>query len=150
MGDNFLPLIDGEYEIEPADSPADDLLYRQIPSHLLNVQTGVPSVGAFGPLDADRGAPSFAQSSKVSAIQSFQWHNDNAPKVSLCVFACSVSEVIKTGTRAIDDEASALEAGAKRSPGHAYIDYRHLEKPEKKAVRAHLLMCAIERKQIHP
>ena len=151
MAEDFSPLIEGEFIIDPGDTVADDeLLYRQIPAHLWDAKKALPGVGAFGPLDADRGAQSFSRSSIVTAAQSFEWHNGNAPSTSLSVWACSVAEVAKAGTRAIDDRDAPLEAGKKRAPGHAYIDYRHLEKSEKKQVRAHLLMCALDREQRHP
>lgn len=151
MADDYFALIEGEVEIEPADDSAEDeFLFRQIPTHLWDARKGQIGVGAFGPLEADRGAPSFSRSSKVTAAQSFEWHNSNVKSTSLSVWACTVTDVVKAGTRSIDDENAPLEAGKKRAPGHAYIDYRHLSKAEKKAIRAHLLMCAIDHKQQHP
>ncbi len=111
-----------------------EVLYRQLTEPLYDPAQKRPSSHAFGPKDADHGKPSFVRSSLVSAQDSRDWHTANAAKPSLAVWGCTVGTVNGEGIRAVDDAATGDKA-----PGHAYVDYRRLSKPETKLVRAVLL-----------
>lgn len=112
-----------------------EVLYRQLTEPLYDPALKRPSSHAFGPKDADHGKPSFVRSSLVSAQDSRDWHTANAAKPSLAVWGCTVGAVNGEGVRAVDDAATPGE----KSPGHAYVDYRSLSKPETKVIRAVLL-----------
>jgi hypothetical protein len=130
------------------DADPSELLYRQICAHVWDAQYQRPHLDAFGPQGADKRKPSFARASIVSAQESRDWHDKHAKSKSTGVWACSVAEVEEAQTRAVDDSGTPLTEGEKRSPGHAFIDYRHMTKPEMKAVKAALLMKAIGRREI--
>lgn len=130
-----------------ADHPP-EFLYRQICAFIWDAQYQRPNLDAFGPQSVDKRKPSFARSGKVTAQESRDWHDKHAKSKSMGVWACDISEVEAEGTRAIDDSATALKPGEKRSPGHAYVDYRHMTRPEMKEVKAALLKKAIARGEI--
>lgn len=143
----FAELEEGEAVI-PDDSEPPELLYRQICEHIWDAQYGKPNLDAFGPQSSDKRRPSFSRSSVVRPQVSRDWHNENAKSKSMGVWACSVSEIKDASTRAIDDGATPLLPGEKRAPGHSYVDYRHMTKPELRETKAKLLMAALGRKEI--
>ena len=142
----FVELQPGEIVIED-DSDPSELLFRQICAHIWDTQHNKPDLHSFGPQSADERKPSFSRESVVSAQQSRDWHNENAKSKSKGVWACSIAEVHAAGTRAIDDSATPKADGEIRAPGHAFIDYRHTNKGELKAIKAKLLMAALEREE---
>lgn len=143
----YAELDEGEIVI-PHDSDPPELLYRQICEYIWDAQYGKPNLDAFGPQAVDKRRPSFARSSVVAAQESRDWHNQNAKSKSMGVWACSVGEIDDAGTRSVDDSGTPLLPGEKRSPGHAYVDYRHMTKSEMRETKAKLLMAALERKEI--
>lgn len=147
MTNEYFVLAQGEIEIDEDDN-FEELLMRQIPDHSWDTNYGQPGSTSFGPMPVDQGKPSFSRSSITTAQASRDWHNNNARSRSNGVWACSVTEVVKTGTRAVDDCRTPLGAEEKRAPGHAYVDYRHMEKKEKKLVRSQLLMDALRRGEL--
>lgn len=148
MSGEFVDLDPGEEEIQPpAEKSDDELLFRQIPDHSWDADYGQPASSSFGPMPIDEGKPSFSRGNVVTAQESRTWHNANARSASRGVWACSVTEVLKAGTRSVDDSAMPVDPDHPRAPGHAYVDYRHLGKA-RKVVRAHLLMAALKRGEI--
>ncbi|AZI58893.1 hypothetical protein EH165_12825 [Nakamurella antarctica] len=121
-----------------------ELLYRQIPTHNWDPNVRRPLSHAFGPSSADKGKPSYARSSLASPSESRAWHNENANSKSEVVFAVSVAEVKALDTRSVDD--SQCREG--QSPGHCYVDFRHLEKFDERKLRAKLYNHAIDRWKI--
>lgn len=142
---DYQPLVDGEVEIEPADDGSEELLFRQMTDLIWDSDSRTPVSHAFGPKNIDAGAPSFTRSAVVNAQESRDWHNANASRASLAVWACSIQDVVKTGTRAIDDSKAPLQEGKTRAPGHAYVDFRHLNRTSEKYVRHQLLQAALKR-----
>lgn len=138
------PLLDGEVELTE-----DETLLRQITLPLWDDKKSQPASTSFGPMTADRGMPSFSRSTVVSAEESQGWHNANAAKESLAVWGCTVvdvleaSEPIKAETRSVDDSSVRPVEGRVKSPGHCYVDYRHLTKSEERHLRAQLLMRSL-------
>lgn len=130
------------------ETPSSELLFRQIPGHLWDRNTRRPSLHAFGPQSADKGMPSYSRETVTTAQDSRDWHNANAKSESKSVWACSVDEVHSAGTRTIDDSAAPVEPGSQRSPGHAYVDFRHLDKGAERQIRASLFHFAIKRDEI--
>jgi hypothetical protein len=126
-----------EQEVHLTDGT--EVLYRQLTEPLYDPAMKQPSSHAFGPKTADQGKPSFARSSVVTAQESRDWHTDNAAKPSLAVWGCTVGAVDDQEVRAVDDSGTP----GTKSPGHAYVDYRGLSKPEEKAVRSALLAEAL-------
>ena len=131
------PLVSGENQLPSSD----ELIFRQITPQLWSGGDAAPALYSFGPQPSDKGKPSFSRSSKVSAQQSFEWHNKNAHSESHGVWACTVDEVCQAKLRVVDD--SAVNAGA--APGHCYVDYRSLSKAEERERRAILARFAISR-----
>lgn len=144
---SFVELEPQEIAI-PHDSDPPELLYRQVCAHIWDSQYGKPNLDSFGPQGSDKRKPSFSRSSIVTAQQSRDWHNANARSKSMGVWACSVVEIQEAGTRGIDDSETPLLPGTKRAPGHAFVDYRHMTKPQIREVKAKLLMAALGRKEI--
>jgi len=134
-------LLPGEFEI--ADD-VNELLYRQATTPYWDPNSKQPSSNSFGPASVDHGKPSFSRSSKTTAQDSRDWHNSNGRAESHGVWACTVSEVAESQTRAIDD--SAVE-GAK-GPGHCYVDYRGVDKKDERVIRSFLLAKALARGEI--
>ncbi|MDF1480305.1 hypothetical protein PYV02_14560 [Leifsonia sp. H3M29-4] len=138
-----LELAEGEALIaEPAE-----LLFRQITQHMISADGQIGSL-AFAPSTADQGKPSFSRSSLVSPQDARDWHSRHARSWSLGVRAVSISEVTQAGRIAIDDSQSPLPEGLDRAPGHCFVDFRGLDRPERKAAAAILLRFAIERGEI--
>jgi hypothetical protein len=107
-----------EFEIEAGD----ELLWRQINPAF--VDGGKVTSQAFTPTEKDRGELSTNRSSKVTAEAAFRHYTEIQGHKSVGVYAVSVDEVLSVELRAVDDFAT--EEGAK-SPGHAYIDFKHIE-----------------------
>lgn len=143
------PLAEGEVELKD-----DETLFRQITVPMWDDKRSQPASVSFGPSTADQGMPSFARSSAVTAEESQRWHNENAAKESLAVWGCTVLEVIDSAdtngaqTRVVDDAAVPPPPGRPKSPGHCYVDYRHLTKDEERDLRAQLLMRALARGEL--
>lgn len=136
-------LAEGETLIaEPAE-----LLFRQITQHMISTAGQIGSL-AFAPSTADQGKPSFGRSSFVSPQDARDWHSLHARSRSFGVRAVSISEITQAGRIAIDDSQSPLPAGQDRAPGHCFVDFRGLGRPERKATAAILLRFAIERGEI--
>ncbi len=136
----YEPLEDGE---EVLDS-SDELLFRQATTPLWDAMKGVPSSTSFGPMPIDEGKPSFSRSSKTTAQASRDWQNRNGSKPSHGVWACSLEEVHDGDTRAVDDS----KLPTSKAPGHSYVDFRHLTKPQVRVLRTFLLAKALERAEI--
>lgn len=143
----FVDLDDKEVVIQH-DSEPSELLYRQMCEHIWDSQYQRPNVDSFGPQRVDQRKPSFARGSIVSAQDSRDWHNENARSKSIGVWACSIAEVHEAGTRGIDDSACPEDPDQKRSPGHAYVDYRHVDRGGMRVIKASLLMAAIRRGEV--
>lgn len=133
---------------EHSISPSRELLYRQIPEHYWDPIAGKPSSAAFGPAGIDSGMPSFSRSARVNAQESRDWHQHNARSHSRGVWACTVEEVDAADTRSVDDSDCPSLPHKPRSPGHCYVDYRHLDKRGERIVRASLLAAALQRGEI--
>lgn len=140
-----------EIELDEGESlihAGEELLFRQIPEHLYDERAGKPASHAFGPADIDQGKPSYARSSRTTARESRQWHNENARTVSLAVFGVSVDEITRGGTYAVDDSEAPLAPNAKRAPGHCFVSFREHEKRDVRRIRAILLRYALERGEL--
>jgi len=143
------PLQSPETDEFLVERDKDELVYRHITAPLLSPDTRTPSSSAFGPKPIDKGKPSFIRSALVPSAQDARdWHTAHAAKPSLGVWACSVSEVIGTGTQTIDDSAVTPPDGEVVAPGHCFVDYRHLNKSDERKVRSLLLAFAIGRKEL--
>lgn len=140
----FLELEAGEVQI-PAGA---ELLFRQVTEHQWDAQRDQPSSKAFAPASIDGGRPSFSRESVVTAQESRDWHQQHARSRSRGVWACSTAETEDVGLRAVDDSKTPLAAGESRAPGHAYVDYRHVSKPDERLVRSLLLARALARGKI--
>lgn len=136
------PLVSGEVQL----SPSSELIYRQITPHLWSTDDATPALYSFGPQSSDRGKPSFSRSKKVTAKESFEWHNLNAHSKSNGVWACTVDEACQAKLRVVDDS----EVGVAAAPGHCYVDYRGLSKSEERERRAILARFAISRGKQYP
>ncbi|WP_284756728.1 hypothetical protein [Curtobacterium sp. ME-Dv--P-122a] len=136
-------LLDGEQLM----SDADELAYRQIAPYML-VDDGRIATSAFGPNSSDHNMPSYSRSSIVTAQAARDWFDQNAASESQGVWGVTVGEVIAANRHVVDDSACALPAGTVRAPGHCFVDFRGLTKPERKELRAQLYMRAIERGEI--
>lgn len=138
----FKPLVEGEFLVPVSD----ELLFRQITDVHWDEVNKIPGSPAFGPASIDKGKASFARASVVSAQESRDWHSEHASKPSRGVWACSSEEVESAGTRSVDD--GKIATAHPKSPGHCYVDYRHMSKPEERLVRAELLALAIGRGEV--
>ncbi len=136
-------LLDGEQLL----SDAKELAYRQIAPHML-VDEGKVATTAFGPNTADKGRPSFSRSTVLSAQESRDWHTQNARSPSSGVYGVTVGEVIESGRYVVDDSGCPIPDGAIRAPGHCFVDFRGLERPLMKELRARLYMHAMARGEI--
>lgn len=142
MTDIDVELAEGEVlVVDPLE-----LIYRQITESM--VAGGGVQTYAFGASDADKGKPSYARSSVVTAQESRDWHNQHARNKSIAVFALTVDEVYEEELLVIDDTACRLPPGLVRSPGHCYIDMRRLTKVELKSVRFRLHERAMKRGEV--
>lgn len=137
-----LELLEGESLM----SGVEERIYRQITA--LMVDGDQIATTAFGPATADRDMPSFTRASVRSAQQAREWHNRNANRESIAVYAVTVGEVIDGGRYVVDDSAKPLAEDEKRAPGHCFVDYRGLSRPDKKELRAHLWLKAVARGEI--
>jgi hypothetical protein len=139
-------MTDGLIELEQCEEEvpsSDELLYRQITDHHWDTQSSKPATHAFGPSTIDKGMASFSRSSVVSSTDSQKWHNEHASSPSVGVWAVTSSEVEGQQLRTIDDSGCPGD----HSPGHCYVDYRHLagDKTSERKVRAMLLAQALAR-----
>lgn len=132
-------LEDHEEEIE---APSQELLWRQVTPHIWKGEKGVPADHAFGPSTADEGKPSYSRQKLVSAEEAFNWHNKNANTPSQSVWACSINDISAADLRAIDDNSRV--PSRTRAPGHAYVDFRGLNKSQERKKRVHLLLAALD------
>ncbi|WP_417218146.1 hypothetical protein [Arthrobacter sp.] len=124
-----------------------ELIYRQIAPHML-IDDGKVATTAFGPNSSDNYMPSYSRSTAVTAQESRDWHTRNALHPSLGVWGIAVQEVIASESYAVDDSACPLGEGQKRAPGHCFVDFRRLSKPQRKELRARLYMHAMKRGEI--
>lgn len=136
-------LLDGEQLM----SDADELAYRQIAPHML-VDDGKIATTAFGPNTSDSGKPSFSRQAEVSPQAARDWHSKHANSPSQGVWAVSVGEVIESGRYVVDDSQCTLPEGTLRAPGHCFVDFRALSRPQRKELRAKLHMHAMRRGEI--
>lgn len=152
--DDLLPANGGTEVVIPEDSLGDngepEVLYRQITQTKWDPDQKRPGTNAFYPQRSDERRPSLGRSSKTTASESFEWHNSHARSQSLSTWACSVAAVHRAGTTPIDDSAVPLQENEVRAPGHAFVDYREMEKSKMKIIAAHLLLDAYERGQVYP
>jgi len=135
-------LLEGEQLI----SEANELLYRQVTKHMLDGDK--LKTEAFGPSTADREMPSYARSSEVTPQAARDWHTQNAASPSLGVWGVTVGEAIESGRHVVDDSLRPLADNQKRSPGHCFIDFRGLSKPQKRELRARLYFFATDRGEL--
>ncbi|WP_336649094.1 hypothetical protein [Microbacterium sp. MMO-10] len=134
-------------EGEQLVSTAEELIYRQIAPHML-VDDGKIASTAFGPNSSDNDMPSYARSSVVSPQEARDWHTRNASSPSQGVWGVTVGEVIVAGRYVVDDSACPPPHSGKRAPGHCFVDFRGLSRPDRKELRARLHMCAMGRGEI--
>lgn len=134
-------------EVEITDAPT-ELLFRQVTPNVWISEDGVPAKDAFGPKNVDKGKPSYSRESKVSAQDSFEWHNNHANSPSVGTWACSVDEVNRATLSVIDD--SDVPIDPPKAPGHCYVDFRGLTKREERNLRSILLRFALARGIVHP
>lgn len=127
-------------------SSESELVFRQVTQHMFDGDRIATT--AFGPSTADRDMPSYSRSTVVTAQDSRDWHTQNAKSPSLGVWGITVGEVIDSGRYVVDDSRCSLDDGQKRSPGHCFVDFRELSKPQKKEVRAQLYFHAIARGEL--
>ncbi|MBW8172134.1 hypothetical protein K0651_03610 [Ornithinimicrobium sp. Arc0846-15] len=125
----------------------EEIGYRQITPHLLRDGRQV-ATSAFGPSTADAGKPSYSRSLIVTAQEARDWHSANARKPSEAVYGVSVGEVIQSGSVVVDDSDCPIANDESRAPGHCFVDFRGLPKPEERELRAKLYMHAMERGEI--
>lgn len=59
-----------------------------------------------------------------------------AKSPSLGVWGLTVGEAIDSGRHVVDDPQRPLDDGHKRAPGHCFVDFRKLSRPQKKELRA--------------
>lgn len=135
-------MLDGEQLM----SDEDELVYRQITQHMLDGERVATT--AFGPSTADRDMPSYSRSTVVTPQDSRDWHTQNAKSPSLGVWGLTVGEVIESGRHVVDDSLCPLDDGHKRAPGHCFVDFRNLSKPQKKELRARLHFHATARGEL--
>lgn len=138
-----------------SEAHSDEMLFRQIPDHNWDDRVQRPLSHAFGPADVDKRMASHSRSSVVSAAASQEWHNEHAAKRSVSVWGYSVTEVLEVQGKAsdgsevvsqvIDDSGCTEKEGGLTSPGHCYVDYRHLMKPGEKVLRGLLFIRAMSR-----
>jgi hypothetical protein len=138
--DAFAALADCEATL----TDGEELLYRQVTEYNWDAQSNTPATQAFGPSPIDKGMASYSRSSVVSAEESRTWHNENASSHSMSVWGVSVQEVIDQQTRAVDDSGCPGD----HSPGHCYVDFRHLAKKDERKFRGMLLARALARGEI--
>lgn len=137
-------LSEGEHLMDNVD----ELAYRQITPKMYTDEGRIASI-AFGPNSADKGKPSYSRSSIVTAQEARDWHTQYAKTPSDGVWAVSVGEVISARRYVVDDSQVPLPADSgPRAPGHCFVDFRGLTKPERSTLRAELLMLALERGEI--
>jgi hypothetical protein len=145
-GDSGWPeLADCEEEIG-ADGV--ELLWRQVKRNQIDETDGHVTGDAF---QEDGQRVSVSRSTVVSPAQAFTYHT-NVGRQSAGTWAVSVAEVGEAACRVIDD--SACEDVD--TPGHAYIDMRHLAgdgkqvKNLRRSVRATLAIRASARGRQYP
>lgn len=142
MTDPDIALRDGESLI----TDVAEILYRQITEHMKDGDRVAST--AFGPMPIDRDMPSFSRGSVVSAQQARDWHTQIAASPSLGVWAVTAGEVMEARRWSIDDSGIPLAEDENRAPGHCYVDYRNLSRPQRKELRVQLWMRAMERGEI--
>lgn len=143
MTDVDVELLEGEQLV----SGREELAYRQIAPHML-IDNGKIATTAFGPNTSDQGKPSYSRSSLVTAQEARDWHTENARSPSQGVYGVSVGEVIESGRYLVDDSQCQPEGDSLRAPGHCFVDFRGLAKPQERELRARLYMHAMKRGEI--
>jgi hypothetical protein len=133
-------------EHEQLMSDGDELLYRQITAHMRDGDR-VRS-DAFGPATADRLMPSYGRSTAGTAQEARDWHTRYATSPSTGVWGVTVGEAVASGRHVVDDSAVPPVGDSRRPPGHCFVDFRGLSKPQVREVRARLYFFAMERKEI--
>jgi len=134
-------------EGEQLMSDASELAYRQIAPYML-MDGGKVATTAFGPNSSDQDKPSYSRNSVVTAQEARDWHTRNARSSSQGVYGVAVGEVIASERYVVDDSQCAIPEGFMRAPGHCFVDFRGLDKPQKKELRARLYMHAMERGEV--
>jgi hypothetical protein len=127
---------------------SDELIWRQMTSFYWDEEKRQPSSHAFGPAPIDKRMASFTRAFFVTAQEARDWHQENAASPSFSVWALATVETDDVDVRVVDDSNAPLEPGAKRPPGHCYLDYRGVSKPEERTIRAVLLRHALARGEI--
>jgi hypothetical protein len=135
-------LLEGEQLM----SKSDELIYRQVTRHMFDGDK--LKTDAFGPSTADRDMPSYARSSKVTPQAARDWHTKIASSPSLGVWGVTVGEAIESGRHVVDDSSRQVGENEKRAPGHCFIDFRGLSKPQKRELRARLYFFATDRGEL--
>lgn len=126
---------------------ADELALRQITEWM--VLDGTILTHVFGPSNADNGKPSYSRGSVVDAQSARDWHSTRSTASrSTGVWAVTVGEVLEAGLHVIDDSGAPEVPGVERAPGHCYVDFRGLPKPEIKSIRYLLWQRAMDRGEI--
>lgn len=143
MGD-WPALGSGETEIMLSD----ELIWRQMTAFYWDEDRRQPSSHAFGPAPIDKRMASFTRAFHVNAQESRDWHQQNAASPSFAVWALATVETDDVDVRVVDDDGAPLKPGAKRPPGHCFLDYRGVSKPEERNIRAVLLRHALTRGEI--
>ncbi|WP_104132323.1 hypothetical protein [Cryobacterium sp. M91] len=123
-----------------------EFAYRQVTQHMVDGDRIATT--AFGPSSADQDMPSYSRSDEVSPQESRDWHTQNAKSPSLGVWGLTVGEVIESGRHVVDDSQRPLGDARKRAPGHCFVDFRRLSKPQKRELRAQLYFHATARGEL--
>ena len=138
MSHDWPALGDGEVEL----TAGDEVLLRQVaPTYL--VHDGTTSVDAFKPMTRDQGLLSMRRSTLMTPKEAFEERIASGLD-SAGTLGVSVDEVHETGLRAIDD--SAVDDNP---PAHASIDFRPLDRRERKSAASTLGMHADVRGWLH-
>jgi hypothetical protein len=128
-------------------SDATEVAYRQVTPRML-IDGGQISSTAFGPNSSDHNMPSYSRSTVVTPQAAREWHNEHATSESQGVWGVTVGEVISSNSYVVDDSESPLEQGEVRAPGHCFVDFRGLTRPQRKELRAQLLLHALRRGEL--
>ena len=120
-----------------------ELLWRQW--HPVFEDDGVPTDQVFRPNSSDHGMLSVRRAAIMTADEAMADHVRLGLK-SIGTWSLTVQDVeAESLTRVVDD------AACPGSPvGHAYVDFRHMKKPEAKIAAARLKAAAMKRGQVLP
>ena len=140
-GNSWPPLEPGEILL----TDEDELVWRQVNPKFFD--RGQVTEQAFQPTSDDPRRLSCSRESLQSAEGAFK-HFTNDGYLSVGTFAVTVGEVTSAGSRAVDD--SEVQTQSPPTPGHTFLDYRALDRNERRDLRDDLAFYATSRGLIHP